>query len=99
MPAFGDLLHWARTNDSGTSTDKRPIKRNRPEPARCAPGDITQPARSHVRNFGSAPTIHPLPQCPPAIGVRQLANVTATLSFRENPPPGRPRKHEIVSRL
>src|ERR1700687_4045249 len=84
------------------------IQRHRAEPARCsgacayraAPGDITWPARSDVWNFGFAPTIHPLPQYPPAIGVCQLASVEVTLSFREKLPiPESAGKHQIVSRL
>jgi hypothetical protein len=95
-------------NDSGTNADSMAILRHRVEPAGCsgacachaAPGDITWLARSDVSNFGFAPTIHPLPQYPPAIGVCQLASVAVTLSFREKIPiPETAAKHEIVSRL
>src|SRR6266853_1130119 len=81
-------------NDSGTNADRMAIQRQRVERAGCsgtcawpaAPSDITWPARSDVCTFGFAPTIHPLPQCPPAIGVCQLASVEVTLSFREKLP-------------
>src|SRR6266851_3418657 len=95
-------------NDSGTNADRVTIQRQRVERAGCSdacawrapPGDITWPARSDVCSFGFAPTIHPLPQCPPAIGVCQLASVEVTLSFREKLPiPEAAGKHEIVSRL
>src|SRR6266851_194003 len=95
-------------NDSGTNADRMAIQRQRVERAGCsgtcawpaAPSDITWPARSDVCTFGFAPTIHPLPQCPPAIGVCQLASVEVTLSFREKLPIRKPPgKHEIVSRL
>src|SRR5882762_9751231 len=95
-------------NDSGTNADRMAIQRHRVERAggsgACAwhatPGDITWPARSDVCTFGFAPTIHPLPQCPPAIGVSQFASVEVTLSFRKKLPiPETAGKHEIVSRL
>src|ERR1700682_5867071 len=94
-------------NDSGTNADSMAIRRHRVEPAGCsgacacraAPGDITWPARSDVWNFGFGPTIHPLPQYPPAIGVCKLASVEVTLSFREIPILETAGKHEIVSRL
>src|SRR5439155_14496767 len=79
-----------RTNDNGTSADKRAIQRNR-EPARpweasgracrTTPGDVTRHALSYVWNL--APIIHPLPQPPPAAIVYQRASVEVTLSFRE----------------
>src|SRR5260370_27649957 len=88
-------------NDSGTNADRVTIQRQRVERAGCsdacawlaAPGDITWPARSDVCTFGFAPTIHPLPQCPPAIGVSQLASVEVTLSFREKLPSRKPQEN------
>src|SRR5439155_10127049 len=85
-----------RTNDNGTSADKRAIQRNR-EPARpwaasgrarrTTPDDVTRHALSYVWNL--APIIHPLPQPPPAAIVYQRASVEVTLSFRENSPHSR----------
>src|SRR5260370_35343050 len=97
-----------RGNGRGQNAGRMAIRRERVERAGCsdgcawgaAPGDLTWAARSDVCSFGFAATMHPLPQCPPAIGVCQLASVEVTLSFREKLPiPEPPGKHEIVSRL
>src|SRR6202035_2478 len=75
VPAFGACPHCTRTNDRGTTTARTARQRHRPAPdfgagghaPRVAPSDITCPARSDVCDF--APTIHPLPQYPAAIGI------------------------------
>src|ERR1700739_3640757 len=74
-------------NESGTNTDRMAIQRPaRGRTCRVAPGKIARPARSHVPDFGVAPSIPHLPQYPPSTGVCQLASVATTLTLRESSP-------------